>query len=194
MVKKKSTPIEYPPELLEGKSPADQKVFIYMYTNFLVNFDAKDRTKLIIKKLHEIHKVLYETVKGSSVYNLGNTEQHMNLIESVFLKLKRGTSVSVKEGVLDGTIKLSQIAENKEKLYDTPELIEYRKMLTEKFLEQNEANYYDRFDENNRLEGETCISCGKETAICVTMKQTRASDEPMTRFMRCSSCKKQWRD
>ena len=30
-------------------------------------------------------------------------------------------------------------------------------------------------------------------AYCEDMKQTRASDEPMTKFMKCNSCGHQWR-
>lgn len=42
---------------------------------------------------------------------------------------------------------------------------------------------------------EPCRFCKKDnTAFCEYQKQTRRSDEPMTRFMRCNSCSRTWRD
>lgn len=39
----------------------------------------------------------------------------------------------------------------------------------------------------------TCSSCGHETAF-FWMVQTRAGDEPETKFLRCERCKHTWRD
>jgi transcription elongation factor S-II len=41
---------------------------------------------------------------------------------------------------------------------------------------------------------EECRYCKQKTAYCDDMKQIRASDEPMTRFMKCNNCNKNWRD
>lgn len=43
-------------------------------------------------------------------------------------------------------------------------------------------------------EGERCRFCKKNTAYCESEKQTRSADEPMTRFMRCDNCDRNWRD
>jgi DNA-directed RNA polymerase subunit M len=40
---------------------------------------------------------------------------------------------------------------------------------------------------------EDCPDCGHDTAFFWT-KQTRASDEPETKFYRCVKCKKTWRE
>ena len=41
---------------------------------------------------------------------------------------------------------------------------------------------------------EECRYWHQSNALCEDMKQIRASDEPMTRFMRCNACNKAWRD
>ncbi len=45
----------------------------------------------------------------------------------------------------------------------------------------------------NKDAAEECRKCHKNMAYCEDMKQTRASDEPMTKFMKCNSCGHQWR-
>lgn len=50
-------------------------------------------------------------------------------------------------------------------------------------------------DENPTLPltDETCPECGHDRAFWWT-KQTRASDEPETKFLKCEKCKYTWRD
>lgn len=40
---------------------------------------------------------------------------------------------------------------------------------------------------------EKCDKCGNDTAY-YWIKQTRAADEPPTKFLRCTKCKNTWRD
>lgn len=39
----------------------------------------------------------------------------------------------------------------------------------------------------------TCEKCGHETAY-FWLQQTRAGDEPETKFLKCAECKHTWRD
>jgi len=43
------------------------------------------------------------------------------------------------------------------------------------------------------LTDETCPTCGHDRAFWWT-KQTRASDEPETKFLKCEKCKHTWRE
>ncbi|MDP7975050.1 MAG: transcription factor S [Thermoprotei archaeon] len=40
----------------------------------------------------------------------------------------------------------------------------------------------------------TCPKCGKEVEAYYWMEQTRAGDEPMTRFFKCTVCGYVWRE
>ena len=52
-------------------------------------------------------------------------------------------------------------------------------------------------DENQMVDGqkinEECPKCSHKVAYCI-MFQTRSSDEPMTRFFMCESCKYRWKN
>ena len=62
-------------------------------------------------------------------------------------------------------------------------------------LEASQTGFYDEMKENiNKDACEECRYCRAKKAFCEDMKQIRAADEPMTRFMRCNACGKAWRD
>ena len=62
-------------------------------------------------------------------------------------------------------------------------------------MKANETGYYDNMKKNiNKGASEECRFCRKPMAYCDDMKQIRAADEPMTRFMKCNNCNKNWRD
>ena len=50
----------------------------------------------------------------------------------------------------------------------------------------------EEFEANPTTEAE-CGKCGNKTAF-YWLKQTRAGDEPETKFMKCTKCKHTWRD
>ncbi|HOI18484.1 MAG TPA: transcription factor S [Candidatus Woesearchaeota archaeon] len=72
---------------------------------------------------------------------------------------------------------------------------ESKTVLTEKSEEQKEVVVIDNASEGENLpkmEVE-CPKCGNSYAYFWTM-QTRASDEPETKFYKCTKCEHTWRD
>ncbi len=62
-------------------------------------------------------------------------------------------------------------------------------------FEASQTGFYDNMKKDiNKGASEECRFCKKKEAYCDDMKQIRASDEPMTRFMKCNGCGKNWRD
>ena len=57
------------------------------------------------------------------------------------------------------------------------------------------SGFYENMKKRvNKDACEKCRFCNENKAFMEDMKQTRAADEPMTRFMRCNGCDKTWRD
>src|SRR3989338_9592989 len=63
--------------------------------------------------------------------------------------------------------------------------------LTEKSEERKEIEVVDSDHETDPLTDEKCEKCGHKRAY-TWMIQTRASDEPETRFFKCEKCKHTW--
>lgn len=64
-------------------------------------------------------------------------------------------------------------------------------------LQRHEKPTKPLTDETQMADGqkvsEQCPKCGHNIAYCI-MFQTRSSDEPMTRFFMCESCKYRWKN
>lgn len=56
-----------------------------------------------------------------------------------------------------------------------------------------EAPSEDEIAEDTEFEDVTCPKCGAKKALS-WVQQTRASDEPPTRFYKCVSCEYTWRE
>jgi DNA-directed RNA polymerase subunit M len=70
------------------------------------------------------------------------------------------------------------------------------KQSTVKEIVQTKSNSFDVVSEHNTtlpMTEEHCPECGHDRAFWWT-KQTRASDEPETKFLRCEKCHHTWRD
>jgi len=65
--------------------------------------------------------------------------------------------------------------------------------LTEKVTNEDEFPVVDTEVETLPLTEAECPKCGHDKAYFWTM-QTRASDEPETKFFKCEKCKNIWRD
>jgi len=65
--------------------------------------------------------------------------------------------------------------------------------LTEKVTNEDEIPVVDTEVETLPLTEAECPKCGHDKAYFWTM-QTRASDEPETKFFKCEKCKNIWRD
>lgn len=68
--------------------------------------------------------------------------------------------------------------------------------LSEKLVKQNVVSVVDEQQEESTMpttEDVECEKCGNKIAYYWTI-QTRASDEPETKFLKCTKCKFTWRD
>jgi DNA-directed RNA polymerase subunit M len=85
--------------------------------------------------------------------------------------------------------------ENKLKCRTCGKIVD-RKVSAAKIVTRNEKKEVLVFENNDpdlpTMEKE-CESCGNNRAFFF-IKQTRASDEPPTRFFRCTKCKHTWRE
>ena len=61
-------------------------------------------------------------------------------------------------------------------------------------LAECQAQFYKFPAEMRKGEGEECRYCHSMSAFIEKLIQIRAADEPMTRFMHCFNCNKNWRD
>ena len=68
-----------------------------------------------------------------------------------------------------------------------------RKTLSETIEKPDEIPVIEGDDRNLPETDIECPKCGHNKAG-YWMAQTRAGDEPETRFMRCTACKHRWRD
>lgn len=57
----------------------------------------------------------------------------------------------------------------------------------------SKVDVIDKEVETDPLTDAKCPKCGHEKAF-YTMVQTRAADEPETKFFKCQKCKHRWRD
>lgn len=65
---------------------------------------------------------------------------------------------------------------------------------SEKSKKQNTVEVIEEDeDETKPIVEETCEECGNDQAYFWTI-QTRAGDEPETRFFKCTECKNTWRE
>jgi transcription elongation factor S-II len=97
--------------------------------------------------------------------------------------------------MLAGAITPKELAHDDEELYFDEKTRENIKKNQLAQLEESRTGFYDEMKKNiNKDACEECRFCHKKNAFCEDMKQIRASDEPMTRFMRCNACNKAWRD
>lgn len=116
-------------------------------------------------------------------------------MNSISVRLAREGSLQSKERMLRGEIPPSEVARDDEELYLDEKAKEEIKKFQREQLEANSTGFYDQMKKNiNKDACEECRYCHKRKAFCEDMKQIRASDEPMTRFMRCNDCGKAWRD
>ncbi len=65
--------------------------------------------------------------------------------------------------------------------------------IKEKITEQEEIPVIENDDDPSPVVDEICPECGHGKAKFWTV-QTRASDEPETKFYKCEKCKHTWRD
>ncbi len=65
--------------------------------------------------------------------------------------------------------------------------------LKEKSKQSQEIEVVDKNIETDPLTDAECPKCGHKKAFFYLV-QTRASDEPETKFLRCEKCNSQWRD
>ena len=70
---------------------------------------------------------------------------------------------------------------------------EEAKPIVEKAAPKEELYIVSEDDQNLPVTKEECPECGHSKAY-YWMQQTRAGDEPETRFFRCVKCKHTWRD
>ena len=65
--------------------------------------------------------------------------------------------------------------------------------IKETITEENKVEVIDREEEADPLTDAECPKCKHDKAYYWTV-QTRASDEPETKFLKCEKCKNIWRD
>lgn len=89
--------------------------------------------------------------------------------------------------MMKGDKQLEDIALQKEQAYiDDKQKKKQQQTMQEQF-EMTQTGYYEKMRKNISKDAkEECRFCHKKAAYCEDMKQIRASDEPMTRFMRCN--------
>lgn len=76
--------------------------------------------------------------------------------------------------------------------YSTQE-VESAKIKEEVEKQEAEMDVVDKDHENLPILEATCDKCGNDKAY-YWLAQTRAGDEPETKFLRCTKCRHTWRD
>lgn len=116
-------------------------------------------------------------------------------MNSICHRLSRASAGEAKAKMLGGEITPLQLAKDSEETYfdqKTRDIIRKNQLAQ---LEESQTGFYDSMKKAiNKDACEECRYCHQLRAFCEDMKQIRASDEPMTRFMRCNACNKAWRD
>ncbi|EGR31151.1 transcription factor s-ii, putative [Ichthyophthirius multifiliis] len=102
----------------------------------------------------------------------------------------------VLKGILQEKISIKDVAECKSSVFMLQKEKEENLQQLQTEFEVLDPEFYNKLRRKNLvgLEGEKCRNCKKLTAFLVKELQTRAADEPMTRFMECNSCKKKWKE
>lgn len=96
--------------------------------------------------------------------------------------------------MLEGKTPPADVAADKSSAFMSDEDIKRYDEVSKKELEYMNVDFY-MVNLKKAVGAEFCRYCKKESsAFCEYQKQTRRSDEPMTRFMRCNSCMRTWRD
>lgn len=97
--------------------------------------------------------------------------------------------------MLQGEIVPRQLTTEDEEIYMDNKTRENIQRIQREEIEKMQTGFYDEMKKRiNKDASEECRYCRKKAAYCEDQKQIRASDEPMTRFMRCNACEKAWRD
>ncbi len=68
-----------------------------------------------------------------------------------------------------------------------------KKPLVDEPKKKKEIEVIDSTEQTLPTTDETCPECGNETAYW-WLQQTRAGDEPETKFLKCTKCDHTWRD
>lgn len=96
--------------------------------------------------------------------------------------------------MIEGKKSAKGVAKLEEEAFEGEELRRLRAEKLKAIAAENQTGFYDEMKKNiNKDAKEECRFCKKLAAYCEDMKQIRASDEPMTRFMYCNACNKRWR-
>lgn len=124
----------------------------------------------------------------------GDPKAEQKLASKVLESLAPEKTVTARIRMLKGEISPADVAHDKSKAFMSDDEIKQYEELSMKELAYADVNFYTNHLKN--MTGtETCRYCKKElSAYCEYQKQTRRSDEPMTRFMRCKVCDRSWRD
>lgn len=85
--------------------------------------------------------------------------------------------------MLDGSIEVKDVIQNKSSTYTATS--------RKSSQDDGDKKVAPSFPKGH---GEECEKCKENEAYCWRMVQIRASDEPMTRFMRCRACNFEWTD
>lgn len=114
---------------------------------------------------------------------------------SICTRLARESSKESKEKMLTGEITPKDLSNDNEETYFDQKTKDNIKRIQKEEIERMSTGFYDDMKKRiNKDASEECRYCHKKKAYCEDQKQIRASDEPMTRFMRCNACEKAWRD
>lgn len=97
--------------------------------------------------------------------------------------------------MLAGEITPKELSNDDDELYFSQKTRDNIKKIQMEQLQRSRTGFYDEMKKQiNKDACQECRFCHKEAAYCEDQKQIRASDEPMTRFMRCNACDKSWKD
>lgn len=141
-------------------------------------------------------KELKRKYGGKSLFNLDLQDEIMNKkVLSISNRLSRESSRESKERLLKGEITAFDLAKDDEELYFDQKTRDNIAKIQREEIERMQTGFYDDMKKRiNKDASEECKYCHQKAAYCEDQKQIRASDEPMTRFMRCNNCEKAWRD
>ncbi|KRX02701.1 Transcription factor IIS, N-terminal [Pseudocohnilembus persalinus] len=168
--------------------------------DFLDDIDHNDQqiVQKGIQKAIDIEKLLYQLEEDKAAakgLRININSHYIQAAQEIIVDILRFPAI--RNGILEGIYTDKQIATHEPDIFLTDEEKKKLQKIKEQLELQEDPDFHKKklIEYNkNRSEGEKCRFCRKKTAYCYNEKQTRSADEPMTRFMRCDECDKQWRD
>ena len=181
--------VEVPKNYGSGLSPPNRRsMLVVLYQHFLFNIKEQQKEQGVEEFVLGVEKNLFEVSRGD--LNIYNRE-----VKKICQHFYADSCRTAKLRMLRGEISAKDVALNKSEAFMSDESLQkYQENIKQETISTNADFYKEHLRKIHGGSCEECRFCRKKSAYCESMKQTRAADEPMTRFMRCSKCDRGWKD